>query len=71
MVCSLLQAVDCRQCVSHCEGVLLQVPGVACSCPDPPVESVVCVFRLSVYVQVVGCLLSSPGCRLQAVCVAL
>ena len=57
--------------MSHCEGVLLQVPGVACSCPGPPVESVVCVFRLSVYVQVVGCLLSSPGCRLQAVCVAL
>ena len=30
-----------------------------------------CVSFTSVYVQVVGCLLSSPGCRLQAVCVAL
>ena len=45
--------------MSHCEGVLLRVPGVVCSCPGPPVESVVCVFRLSVCVQVVGCLLSS------------
>src|SRR4029434_1944187 len=30
-----------------------------------------CVSFTSMYVQVVGCLLSSPGCRLQAVCVAL